>query len=67
MAPEEMETSEFASGVIDHSQDEKEFELRKSLYGVESLIEHYEKEGYDTAELEEQKAQLEAELDALLE
>lgn len=61
-----MAESDFASGVIDHARDEKEFELRRSIWGVESLIEHYRNEGYDTSELEAQKAALAGKLKALL-
>src|SRR5690606_9798790 len=52
-------------GVIDHSRDEQEFELRRSLAGTERMIEQYRKDGYDTAELEARKAELEKQLQEL--
>jgi hypothetical protein len=52
-------------GVIDHSQDEREFELRRSLAGTERMIEQYRKDGYDTSELEARKAELEKKLQQL--
>ena len=39
-----------------------EFELKKALAGVESLLEDYAAAGHDTAELEAQKAELEGKL-----
>ncbi|MEX0951988.1 MAG: hypothetical protein WDZ86_06865 [Gammaproteobacteria bacterium] len=49
--------------MIDHSRDEKEFELRKTLNGVESMLE----DGIgDEAALKKQKAELEKELKALM-
>jgi hypothetical protein len=58
--------AEFASGVIDHSRDEKEFELRRTLGGVDRMIEQYKADGYDTTDLQSQKAELEASLSQLL-
>ncbi len=46
----------------DHEKDAKEFEIRSSLAGVKRMIESYKKEGYDTAELEKRKAELEKKL-----
>ena len=53
-----MAESALGSGVIDHSRDAVEFELRRSIWGLDSLIEHYEKQGYETAELEQQRREL---------
>jgi hypothetical protein len=53
------------AGAIDHSRDEKEFELRRSLGGVERMISTYEASGYDTAELKARKAELEQSLSRL--
>jgi len=47
---------------VDHTQDEAEFELKKQLAGVESLIEDYKEAGHDTAELENKKQELEKKL-----
>jgi len=58
--------SEMGGGVIDHSRDEKEFALRRSLSGVGRMIDQYKKDGHDAAALEAQKAELEASLSALL-
>ena len=46
----------------DHSKDLQEFHLRSSLSGVERMLEQYQKDGYDTTELESQKAELEKQL-----
>lgn len=46
----------------DHSKDLQEFHIRSSLSGVERMIEQYKKDGYDTSELESQKAELEKQL-----
>lgn len=52
--------------VIDHSQDEKEFELRKSLSGVESLIQDLEAQGEEVSdELRQRRAELEKQLQQL--
>ena len=51
--------------VVDHSKDVKEFELRKSIAGKESLIEHYKENGWDTAELEKELADLKDKLESL--
>jgi len=61
-----MRESKLASGVIDHTRDAKEFELRRSLWGVESRIEMYKASGYDTAELQAERTKLITELRALL-
>ncbi|MCS3904573.1 hypothetical protein J2T55_002612 [Methylohalomonas lacus] len=55
---------EFA--VIDHERDSEEYEIRRSINGVEALIEKYEENDWDTAELEEQLEELQAELDDLI-
>ncbi|MDZ7735641.1 MAG: hypothetical protein U5P41_05715 [Gammaproteobacteria bacterium] len=51
--------------VVDHSKDVPEFELRKSIGGKEALIEHYEENGWDTAELEKELKKLKKQLDKL--
>lgn len=53
------------SGGVDHMQDIKEFELKRSLSGVESLIEDFKAKGADVSELEAQKKDLEQKLGAL--
>ncbi len=50
--------------MIDHSADVVEFELKKALAGVESLIDDYTESGIDTAELEKKKEELLAQLKA---
>jgi PBP1b-binding outer membrane lipoprotein LpoB len=50
------------TGTIDHSRDVVEFELRRALGGVERMLTHFRAEGYDTAELESLKAELEQKL-----
>lgn len=52
--------------VIDHARDEVEFGIRRSLGGVEAMLEDAKANGWDTAELEQQKARLEKELQELL-
>ena len=64
-SPAAAPAEEMASGVIDHSRDVMEFELRRALGGVERMIEQYTADGYDTAELEARKAELMAELENL--
>ena len=54
-----------AGEMVDHGADVMEFEIKKALAGVESLIEDYTEEGIDTAELEEKKDELMAELEQL--
>jgi len=53
------------SGGIDHTQDIKEFELKRSLSGVESLIEDFKAKGADISQLEAQKNDLEQKLEAV--
>lgn len=48
--------------IVDHSRDEKEFELRRSIGGIESMIKGYKEQGLDTAELEKQLAELRKQL-----
>lgn len=55
-----------ASGMIDHSRDAAEFELRRSIGGLDRMIEQYTADGYAIDELEAQKAELSASLDSLL-
>jgi hypothetical protein len=43
---------------VDHTRDIKEFQLRRSLFGVESLIENNKQKGIDTKELESQRDDL---------
>lgn len=43
---------------IDHTRDIKEFQLRRSLFGVESLIENNKQLKLDTKELESQRDDL---------
>ncbi len=52
--------------IIDHSRDAAEFELRRSIGGLDRMIEQYTADGYATDELEAQKAELSASLDSLL-
>ena len=47
---------------IDHAADEMEFQIKRSLAGVESLLSDYAENGFDTGDLEAQKADLEAKL-----
>ena len=68
-APSQSSQKSMSSGsnmAIDHSADEKEFNLKRSLWGVEAMIEDYKANGYDTADLEKQKADLEKELKAMM-
>lgn len=51
---------------IDHSRDEAEYELRRSIGGLERMIEQYTADGHATDELMAQKAELSASLEALL-
>lgn len=55
-------TLDYAFEVIDHSDDEREFEIRKALNGVEAMLEDARANGWDTAELEQRKAELEQQL-----
>lgn len=48
--------------VVDHSADEKEFRLRQSIAGKEALIEHYEENDWETAELEKELEELKQKL-----
>lgn len=61
-----MAESVLRTGTIDHTRDAKEFELRRSLWGVDTMIEDYEKNGHETAELRAQRSKLIGELKALL-
>ena len=51
---------------VDHALDAAEFELRRSIGGLDRMIEQYTADGYATDELEAQKAELSANLDSLL-
>src|SRR5690554_686657 len=48
--------------IVDHSRDEKEFEIRRAISGVESMIKNYKEQGMDTADLEKQLNDLKQEL-----
>ena len=50
---------------IDHSQDEQEFMLRRTIGGLERMIEQYKADGYDSAELEASLQQATADLASL--
>lgn len=50
---------------IDHTRDLKEFRIRKSLAGVEALIEDYKAAGRSTDDLEAQRDELQKKLAAL--
>lgn len=52
--------------IVDHSRDEKEFELRRSINGVKSMIETAKEEGQDVSEQESRLAELEKQLQELL-
>ena len=65
-APMEKAAEVEISGTIDHSRDEMEFMLRRSLAGVDRMIEQYTADGYETADLEESKAQISSELDKFM-
>ena len=52
--------------IVDHTRDEKEFEIRRSIGGVESMIKSYKEQGQDTAELEAKLEGLKKELQALV-
>lgn len=66
-APAQVMQDSDSSGmkVVDHTKDEKEFKIKRELWGVEDMIEDYKQHGYPTADLEKRKAELEQELDAL--
>lgn len=52
---------------IDHAADVAEFELRRSIGGLERMIEQYTADGYATDELEAEKAELSAKLNTVME
>lgn len=52
--------------IVDHSRDEKEFELRRSINGVKAMIETAKEEGQDVSEQESRLAELEKQLQELL-
>ena len=52
--------------IVDHSRDEKEFELRRSINGVKAMIESAKEEGQDISELKSRLAELEKQLQDLL-
>ncbi|NIN36889.1 MAG: hypothetical protein GWO08_21340 [Gammaproteobacteria bacterium] len=60
------EKADQAMKVVDHTLDEAEFELRRSINGWERIIESYQEQGVDTSEAEEEKSKLEKELLELL-
>jgi hypothetical protein len=51
---------------VDHARDAAEFELRRSIGGLDRMIEQYTADGHASDELEAQKAKLSAKLDGLL-
>ena len=62
-APAKQAAATAASGrVIDHAKDAKEFRIRRSLAGVESLIEDYKAAGHSTDKLEAQREKLQKKL-----
>lgn len=52
--------------IVDHNRDEKEFELRRSIGGIESMIQSYKEQGLDTVELEAQLSELRKQLKDLI-
>lgn len=60
------EKADQAMKVVDHTLDEAEFELRRSINGLERIIESYKEQGVDTSEAEAEKSKLEKELQELL-
>lgn len=52
--------------IVDHSRDEKEFELRRSIGGIKSIIANYREQGLDTADLEARLAELQKQLKDLI-
>ena len=64
-APAQSAASSAGMTVVDHTKDEQEFKIKRELWGVESMIEDYKQHGYDTSSLEQRKAELEQELNAL--
>lgn len=65
-APAPQMKASYDNVTVDHTKDEMEFNLKRSLWGVESMLEDYKQKGLDTAELEQQKAELEKELSTLM-
>lgn len=51
--------------VVDHTMDEMEFKLKRSINGLERMIEQYKEEGFDFSEMEKKKKELEKELENL--
>lgn len=66
MAESSMAADNEYGRTIDHSLDEVEFELRRSIGGLDRMIAQYTADGYATDELEAQKVEMSANLDALL-
>lgn len=60
------EKADQAMKVVDHTLDEAEFELRRSINGLERIIESYKEQGVDTSEAEAEKSKLEKQLQELL-
>jgi len=52
--------------IVDHTRDEKEFELRRSISGVQSMIDNAKQAGQNTAELEARLGELQKQLKDLL-
>jgi len=65
-APAAMAGNDEYGRIVNHSTDEVEFELRRSIGGIDRMIEQFTTDGYATDELEAQKAELSAKLDAVL-
>ena len=61
-----MVSAEESAMTIPHANDEAEFELRRSIGGLDRMIEQYTADGHATDELEAQKAALTESLNALM-
>lgn len=66
-APASMAGDDEYGRTVNHFTDEVEFELRRSIGGIERMIEQFSADGYATDELEAEKAELSANLNAVLE
>jgi len=53
--------------LVDHTLDEVEFDLRRSIGAIERRIETYKEEGFNTAELEAELKELRKELEKVVE
>ena len=52
--------------IVDHTRDEKEFKLRRTIGGIKNMISSYKEQGLDTKELEEKLAEKEKKLKKLV-